>query len=109
MEVPPPKANTAADRPFRMANFSGTLSAEERDPETERCAPFGRDKIFGQHVVLSTLKEMLDDPMVRLIMRADGVSECDLRRAYTGSNNIAPEENFSISAAENEGMPPMAS
>ncbi|KPQ22514.1 MAG: hypothetical protein HLUCCA24_00055 [Rhodobacteraceae bacterium HLUCCA24] len=62
---------------------------------------------------------MLADPMVRLVMAADGVSEMHLRHLYSGlrtpqsdMDELDPKpvqqgarENASIQAAENEGMP----
>ena len=71
--------------------------------------------------VLSSLflEEMLADPMVRLVMKADGVSEAHLRHLYSERGTPDPDLNgpasapatqgtrddASIQAAENEGMP----
>lgn len=78
-----------------------------------------RDKLTGAALSDFFLEEMLADPMVRLVMRADGVSEAHLRHLYSESG--APDPNLnalasktasqgardeeSIRAAENEGMP----
>tara|TARA_R100000935_G_scaffold57271_1_gene90858 strand:- start:1546 stop:1743 length:198 start_codon:yes stop_codon:yes gene_type:complete len=62
---------------------------------------------------------MLCDPLVLLVMQADGVSEAQLRNLYSGSCTGQAESNelglrrepvtqkakTSIRAAENEGMP----
>ena len=78
-----------------------------------------RDKLTGKDLAELFLEEMLADPMVRLVMEADGVSEIQLRHLYSGGH-AAPtakkaskagpdgkltEENSPIQAAENEGMP----
>ncbi|MFC4217303.1 hypothetical protein ACFP4H_22885 [Pseudophaeobacter arcticus] len=78
-----------------------------------------RDKLTGRALSDFFLEEMLADPMVRLVMKADGVSEAYLRNLYSGlrtpqSDMDVPDpkpahqgarENASIQAAENEGMP----
>ncbi|MFW8636102.1 hypothetical protein [Cribrihabitans pelagius] len=77
------------------------------------------DKLTGKDLAEIFLEEMLADPMVRLVMEADGVSEMQLRHLYAGGHasrtdkkapNAAPpakstKENYPIQAAENEGMP----
>jgi hypothetical protein len=78
-----------------------------------------RDKLTGRALSDFFLEEMLADPMVRLVMKADGVSEAHLRHLYSGLGT--PESNLnvldsktttqrtrddaSIRAAESEGMP----
>jgi hypothetical protein len=78
-----------------------------------------RDKLTGRALTDFFLEEMLADPMVRLVMKADGVSEAHLRHLYSGlgtpeSNLNVPDskttsqrtqDDESIRAAENEGMP----
>jgi hypothetical protein len=78
-----------------------------------------RDKLTGIALTDFFLEEMLADPMVRLVMKADGVSEAHLRHLYSGrgtpdysvnvpvSKTTAQKEldKESILAAENEGMP----
>ena len=78
-----------------------------------------RDKLTGSALTDFFLEEMLADPMIRLVMKADGVSEAHLRRLYSGrgtpdnsvnvpvSKTTAQKEldKESILAAENEGMP----
>lgn len=78
-----------------------------------------RDKLTGKALSDFFLEEMLADPMVRLVMEADGVSVAHLRHLYSGLRTpqsdmdvLDPKpahqgarENASIQAAENEGMP----
>jgi hypothetical protein len=78
-----------------------------------------RDKLTGKALSNFFLEEMLADPMVRLVMEADGVSEAHLRHLYSGRGTLDPDLNMpasmtttqrtrydaSIRAAENEGMP----
>lgn len=78
-----------------------------------------KDKLTGRALSDFFLEEMLADPMVRLVMKADGVSEAHLRHLYSGQEMPAPDpnvptatltkqgarDNASIRAAENEGMP----
>ncbi|WP_299900812.1 hypothetical protein [uncultured Ruegeria sp.] len=78
-----------------------------------------KDKLTGKDLAEIFLEEMLADPMVRLVMEADGVSEMQLRQLYSGgrasqtdkeapdaaSAGKLPQENTPIQAAENEGMP----
>lgn len=78
-----------------------------------------RDKLTGKALSDFFLEEMLADPMIRLVMKADGVSEAHLRHLYAGRRR--PDPNYdarpsktavqmardeeSIKTAENEGMP----
>jgi hypothetical protein len=78
-----------------------------------------KDKLTGKALSGFFLEEMLADPMVRLVMEADGVSVAHLRHLYSGLRTpqsdmdvLGPKpahqgarENASIEAAENEGMP----
>ena len=78
-----------------------------------------RDKLTGKALSDFFLEEMLADPMVRLVMKADGVSEAHLRHLYSERGTPDPDQNMpasatttkkprddaSIQAAENEGMP----
>jgi hypothetical protein len=41
-----------------------------------------KDKLSGQPLVDFVLEEMLADPMIRLVMKSDGVTEEDLRRLH---------------------------
>ena len=43
-----------------------------------------KDKLSGKPLTDFVLEEMLVDPMVRLFMQSDGVTEEDLRRLRTG-------------------------
>ena len=45
-----------------------------------------RDKLSGQPLADFILEEMLADPMVRLFMESDGITEDDMRRLYSGSH-----------------------
>ena len=42
-----------------------------------------KDKLSGQPLADFVLEEMLADPMVRLFMKSDGVTEDDMRRLHT--------------------------
>lgn len=78
-----------------------------------------KDKLTGRALSDLFLEEMLADPMVRLVMQADGVSEAHLRHLYSGRGTPDPDLNVpastattqrtqddaSIRAAESEGMP----
>lgn len=76
-----------------------------------------RDKLTGRALSDLFLEEMLADPMVRLVMKADGVSESHLRDLYAGRGTPDPDgpafgtttrgapDEVSVRAAENEGMP----
>jgi hypothetical protein len=44
-----------------------------------------QDKLTGKDLATFLLDELLDDPMVRLMMQADGVSETQLRHLYARS------------------------
>jgi hypothetical protein len=79
-----------------------------------------RDKLTGSALTDFFLEEQLADPMVQLVMKADGVSEAHLRHLYSGRGTSNPDLNVPVSkattqrtwdeaailAAENEGMPP---
>ncbi|MGX9353443.1 hypothetical protein ACS3QZ_19800 (plasmid) [Shimia sp. W99] len=79
-----------------------------------------RDKLTGRALSDFFLEEMLADPMVQLVMKADGVSEAHLRHLYSGPRTpqsdrdvldrnparLGARDMASIQAAENEGMPP---
>lgn len=79
-----------------------------------------RDKATGRTLTDLFLDDMLCDPLVLLVMQADGVSEAQLRHLYSGSCTTGQAERnemglrretgtqraeASIRAAENEGMP----
>ncbi|MDW3118038.1 MAG: hypothetical protein R8G60_09825 [Roseovarius pacificus] len=82
-----------------------------------------KDKLSGQDLSQMFLEDMLADPMVQLVMQADGVSEAQLRHLYTGSRktpsgidhfdsmaaDYEPQalsrDISAIQSAENEGMP----
>ena len=58
-----------------------TLTVSLADLESARA----RDKLSGKELSDFFLEEMLADPMVRLVMQADHVSEAQLRHLYSGS------------------------
>ncbi|MGY6411752.1 MAG: hypothetical protein ACXIUV_12120 [Alkalilacustris sp.] len=81
----------------------------------------GRDKLTGASLVDFFVEEMLADPMVQLVMRADRVSEAEIRTLYARSGSPAAvpdrfgshgqplpaaQNGAAVQAAENEGMPP---
>ena len=81
-----------------------------------------KDKLSGKDLSQFFLEEMLADPMVRLVMQADGVSEAQIRRLYLGEcvsdqdreqavqspEQAGPSGAFAIQSAENEGVAPAA-
>jgi len=95
--------------------LSRTLTVSLADLDNVRA----KDKLTGKPLSDFFLEEMLADPMVRLVMEADGVSEEHLRHLYSGPRTAQSDgdvlyskparqrtrENASIQAAENEGMP----
>lgn len=95
-----------------------TLTVSLADLEEARA----KDKLTGRELTDLFLEEMLSDPMVRLVMEADGVSETQLRHLYSdqdrsGATADIPQPNgarmrqrdtASIQVAENEGMPTQA-
>jgi len=78
-----------------------------------------RDKLTGTVLSDFFLEEMLNDPMVRLVMQADGFSEAHIRQLYSGCGTPDPSSNAptsktttqgtrndaSIRVPENKGMP----
>ena len=83
-------------------------------------AAHAKDELTGKELTEFFLEEMLADPMVQLVMRADGVSAMQLRQIYSGKRSSeaarevttpirearTPQDKSAIQAAENEGMPP---
>lgn len=82
-----------------------------------------KDKLSGKDLSQVFLEEMLADPMVHLVMQADGVSEAQLRHLYSGTRTTRTDkvvldtktetgteqerlrDRSKIHDAENEGMP----
>lgn len=78
-----------------------------------------RDKLTGKMLSEFVLEELLADSVTHLVMKADGVTEADLRHLYANPSTRVPEfplskpgsgsemaqEDYQIAAAENEGMP----
>ena len=68
-----------------------------------------KDKLPAQELAQLVLEEMLADPMIRLVMQADGVSDAELRASYGGfqaADDVAPADASAVQIGENEGMPP---
>ncbi|MCV2866946.1 hypothetical protein [Defluviimonas sp. WL0075] len=51
-----------------------------------------RDKLTGKALTDYFLEEMLADPMIRLVMKADGVAESDLRDLYSARPELRHED-----------------
>lgn len=95
--------------------LAGPLTVSLADLDRARA----RDKLTGRVLSNFFLDEMLADPMVHLVMQADGVSETQLRHLYAGlgmpRSDMAglgasrasqqARNGASIQVAENEGMP----
>ena len=78
-----------------------------------------KDKESGAQLSKLFLEEMLADPMIQMVMEADGYSEMQLRHFYSVQNRAgdatpkgafsqslkSKREILSIQVAENEGMP----
>lgn len=80
-----------------------------------------KDKLTGKDLSQVFLEDLLADPMVQLVMQADGVSEEHLRHLYSGSRTAQTDKDVldtetgtepkplkdrsDIHDAENEGMP----
>ena len=97
-----------------------TLTVSLADLDNARA----KDKMTGLELSQLFLEEMLADPMVRLVMEADGVSEVQLRHLYSRSRTQQSDSEVlddkplarlprdglqdvaSIQVAENEGQPP---
>ncbi|WP_299971399.1 hypothetical protein [uncultured Roseobacter sp.] len=60
-----------------------------------------RDKLSGKDLSQVFLEEMLADPMVQLVMQADGVSEAQLRHLYSGSGTTQTDRGDADTEAEN--------
>lgn len=100
-----------------------TLTVSLADLDSVRA----KDKLTGLELSQLFLEEMLADPMVRLVMQADGFSEIQIRQLYSRScaqqsdsevlddkpvvrmPRDCLQDAASIEAAENEGLPTRAS
>ena len=60
-----------------------------------------KDKLTGKALVDYFLEEMLADPMIRLVMQADGVSEGEIRGIYPDQTGLANDGGMAASVAEN--------
>ncbi|MCC5999454.1 MAG: hypothetical protein JJU19_01130 [Pararhodobacter sp.] len=83
-----------------------------------------RDKLTGRGLVDFFIEDMLSDPMIRLVMAADRVSDSEIRQIYARASRTSDPEGRTLRAdpesgdwppsqdaaahqrAENEGMPP---
>ena len=98
-----------------LPRLARTLTVSLADLDHARA----RDKLTGRELAGIFLEEMLADPMVRLVMEADGVSEAHLRHLYSGHRTQQSDRDildletvsqtvrdiWSVQVAENEGMP----
>lgn len=64
--------------------------------ELERA--LAKDKLTGKALTDFFLDEMLADPMIRLVMQADGVAESELRDLYSTPSDGMPENRKSTRA-----------
>lgn len=62
-------------------------------PLTELDEAIAKDKLSGKALTDYFLEEMLADPMIRLVMQADSVSEDEIRGLYAGKANTASEHS----------------
>lgn len=62
---------------------------------TELERAIAKDKFTGEVLTDFFLEEMLADPMIRLVMQADGVSEAEVRGAYSGRARALSREDVS--------------
>ncbi|MCB1358949.1 MAG: hypothetical protein KDK53_21415 [Maritimibacter sp.] len=65
-----------------------------------------KDKLTGKALTDFFLEEMLADPMIRLVMQADGVAEADLRDLYApkSERRQAAEDNPSKTKPPRRGI-----
>lgn len=87
---------------FHNASFGDRLQPRSLNPgkgparaPTGRCGSLNdaasRDELPGKGLTEEFLERMLADPMTRLIMTADGVSEAEVRTLYQISDPAAPQ------------------
>ena len=76
------------------------------------CVPYAdldharaRDKLTGRALSDFFLEEMLADPMVRLVMEADGFSEAHLRHLYSGRSTSDPDLTVPAPTTTTQGTP----
>jgi hypothetical protein len=62
-------------------------------PLTELEDAIAKDKLSGKALTDYFLEEMLDDPMICLVMQADGVSEDEIRGLYAGRFDSSPDHS----------------
>ncbi|ACM03672.1 hypothetical protein [Cereibacter sphaeroides] len=61
-----------------MPNLARSLTVRLADIDSA----IARDEASGQSLDQFFLQAMLDDPMIRMVMESDGVTEAELRRLY---------------------------
>jgi hypothetical protein len=90
------KANVLVKLHPRISHpgLARTLTVSLADLDDARA----KDKLTGRALSDIFLEEMLADPMVRLVMEADGISEAHLRNLYSGRGTLdanvnVPESN----------------
>ncbi len=74
-----------------------SLSVSLADLEHARA----KDKLSGEDLSQVFLEEMLADPMVQLVMQADGVSEAQLRHLYSGLRTTQTDMDVTEAKTEN--------
>lgn len=98
-ELPDPVTGIAAED--RVANVRVYLQARTSHPGRTRTltVPLGEldrataiDKLTGKGLTEFFVEEMLADPMIRLVMEADGVCEAEIRDLYFGTTGPAADE-----------------
>lgn len=52
-----------------------------------------KDRLSGKDLSQVFLEEMIADPMVQLVMKADGVSEAQLRHLYSGTQTTQTDKD----------------
>ncbi|WP_158969356.1 hypothetical protein [Chachezhania sediminis] len=77
MNVPPRQSHPVQSQPGPSPIQTDPLKGQEQDPPRGERARNAETKTF--------LNEMLTDPLIRLVMAADGVSEAEIRMLYDGS------------------------
>ena len=76
------KLRPGTSQPGRARTLTVTLADLDRAR--------ARDRLTGKALSDFFLEEMLADPMIRLVMEADGVSEAHLRTLYAGHRQPDP-------------------
>ncbi len=72
------------------------LSRSLTVPLAELERAIAKDKLTGKALTDFFLEEMLADPMIRLVMQADGATEAEVRGAYSGRARALSREDVSV-------------